>query len=598
MKPVFNELSTDVLVVGGGSAGAMAAIKAHTGGARTLVVTKGPWPSGNSTKALAGFAAAFGHADPRDNPDVHFGDVVRNGIGLCNQKLVHKWVNTICGLTDEMTGWGLELIRVGDKYHQIPWEGHTYPRMVNHHRVTGKYLMKCLEARSQALGIAALSHTVLGGLMKSGGQIAGAWAIDYRTGTAYLIRCKAVIMCTGGVGGMYPVGDNVGAVTGEGYAAAYEAGAELIGMEFGHFLPTPIHPDKMQVKFVFVGFVNGLLNESVARLYNGRGERFMFRNFPELGEQRHCSEELSRCISQEIVEGRGGAHGGVYFDVSGVPAEYRSNERYRRMFELADRAGMNLKVEPIELVTYPHDLVGGIKIDEFGRTNVAGLYAAGEAAGGSHGASRFGGSALSDCLVFGAAGGEDAARYSKKLSVSPPLDQAEISMVEDKLYGWLSRDGMDPAEALGQTRKIAFVHLNMVRSEAGLREALACAGRLRREMLTGLSARGGSDKERGNRLRHAIEAEGQTQLAALIATAALERKESRGGFFGGHYRTEYPDRDDANWLKNIVLSKGNGTINVDCEPVVELGGISDRAREVMATAWEAPDDPEHWSEAE
>ena len=259
MQIDFEEISTEVLVVGSGSAGAMAAIKAKMAGADVLVVTKGPWPSGNSTKALAGFAAAFGHANPADNTDVHFADVVRNGVGLCNQKLVHKWVNTICPLTEEMVSWGLDLVRNGDKYHQIPWEGHTYPRMVNHHRVTGKYLMKCLGDKAEQLGIKALQHTIVGGLLKSGDHVAGAWAINYRTGKAYVIRCKAVIMCTGGVGALYPYGDNVGAVTGEGYAQAFNAGAEMLGMEFGHFLTTPIFPEKMQVKFVFVGFVNGLL---------------------------------------------------------------------------------------------------------------------------------------------------------------------------------------------------------------------------------------------------------------------------------------------------------------------------------------------------
>ena len=234
--PEFIEIATDVLVVGSGSAGSMAAIRAHTAGVDTLVVTKGPWPSGNSTKALAGYAAAFGHADPRDNPDVHFADVVRNGIGLCNQQLVRKWVNSICGLTEEMRGWGLDLIRNGDKYHQIPWEGHTYPRMVCHHRVTGKYLMKCLGERSEQLGIKALAHTIVGGLFKLDGRACGAWALNYRTGDLYLIRCKSIIVCTGGLGAMYPIGDNVGAVTGEGYSLAYEAGVELTGMEFGHFL--------------------------------------------------------------------------------------------------------------------------------------------------------------------------------------------------------------------------------------------------------------------------------------------------------------------------------------------------------------------------
>ena len=598
MQLEFHELSTDVLVVGGGSAGAMAAIKAHTAGADVLVLTKGPWPSGNSTKALAGFAAAFGHADPRDNPDIHFADVVRNGIGLCNQRLVRKWVDSICGLTEEMTGWGLNLIHSGDKYHQIPWEGHTYPRMVNHHRVTGKYLMKCLGERSEKLGIKALSHTILGGLLESRGHIAGAWAFNYRTGLTNIIHCKAVIMTTGGLGAMFPVGDNVGAVTGEGYAIAYEAGAEMIGLEFGHYLPTPIFPETMRVKSVFVGFVNGLLNESDARLYNGRGERFMLHHFPDQGERRHCSEELSRHICMEIVEGRGGSHGGIYFDVSLVPDEFRNNERYRRMYELADRAGMDLRREPIELVTYPHDLVGGIKIDEWGRTNVPGLYAAGEAAGGSHGASRFGGSALSDCLVFGAASGIDAASYSAKLKTSLPLRKNGVSAIRDKILGWISREGVAPCEVLQQTSDLAFHHLNMVRSKAGLVEALSRAGVIEQDALPRVSAKCENTKDQFNRLRQAIEAEGQTRLCALIATAALEREESRGGFFGGHYRTDYSQRDDTNWRKNVVLSKDGSGTRIRHEPPVVLEDLSGEIRSVIGTEWKAPEDPRHWAESE
>ena len=346
----FNEISADVLVIGSGSAGMMAAIRAQSAGANALIVTKGPAPSGNSSKALSGYAAAFGHSDPRDNPDIHFGDVVRNGIGLSNQKLVRKWVNQICGLTEEMTTWGLDLIRIDGKYSQIPWEGHSFPRMVHHHRVTGKYLMKCLGAKSTALGVKTMSHTIIGGLFKHDGQVNGAWAVNYQTGDVYVIRCKSVIVCTGGVGAMYPLGDNVGAVTGEGYALAFDAGTDMIGMEFGHFLPTPIFPEKMQARFVFSGLVNGLINEAGARLYNGNGERFMYRHFPETGEKRQCSEQVSRRICEEIVAGRGGAHGGIYFDASDVPAEFREQDRYRRLFELADRADMNLKRDPIELV--------------------------------------------------------------------------------------------------------------------------------------------------------------------------------------------------------------------------------------------------------
>lgn len=593
----FTELFTDVLVVGSGSAGAMAAIRAQSNGAEVVVVTKGPWPSGNSSKALSGFAAAFGHADPRDNPDVHFADVVRNGIGLCNQRLVRKWVDEICGLTEEMRGWGLDLIRSDGKYSQIPWEGHTFPRMVHHHRVTGKYLMKCLGAKSEAMGIKALSHTIVGGLFKREGQVNGAWAVNYQTGEIYLIRCKSVIMCTGGVGAMYPIGDNVGAVTGEGYALAFDAGAELTGMEFGHFLASPIFPAKMQVKFVFIGFVNGLINESNARLYNGLGERFMFRYYPETGEKRRSSEELSRRIAEEILAGRGGARGGIYFDASDVPAEFRDNDRYRRMYELADRAGMDLRRDPIELVTYPHDLVGGVKINELGRTNVPGLYAAGEAAGGSHGASRFGGSALSDCLVFGSASGIDAAAFSHQHTHHSEIDAAQLDQCRSKLDRWRQGKGTRPREVLDHLSQMAFRHLNMVRNESGLNAVLEDVSRLKSTDLPGLSIVPGHEAP-AVQMREAIEAEGQTRLCELMAHAALERRESRGGFFGGHYRTEYPAIDNEHWRKNIVLSNRGNAIAITHEDPVLLDGLSSEIEQTIATAWRPPNDPAHWAEAE
>ncbi len=592
----FSEVDTDVLVIGSGAAGMMAAIKAHAAGADVLVATKG---AANSTKALSGFAAAFGHADRRDNPDVHFADVIRNGVGLCNQKLVRIWVDRICGLTEEMTGWGLDLVREGDKYLQIPWEGHTYPRMVNHYRVTGKYLMKCLVDRSRELRIKTLSHIVIGGLFKSGEQVSGAWGFDYQTGNTYLIRAKTAILCSGGLGALYPLGDNVGAVTGEGYSIAFAAGAELIGMEFGHFLPTPIHPVKMQMRVVFAGFINGLLNEGNARLYNGIGERFMFRHFGAQGEKRHSSETLSRSIALEILEGRGGRHGGIYFDVSDVPEELRRHDRYRRMYEVAERGGLDLCRDVIELVTYPHDLVGGIKIDERARTNVPGLYAAGEAAGGAHGASRFGGSALSDCLVFGVIAGEEAARQAMAAGRQLALDDKQVAAVGAKFDGWLSGDGgVKPSDAIERIRALAFRDLNMVRNGEGLRRALDQAGSMQRELLPRLRARADSDQERYTALREAIEVDGQTELCRLIATAALERKESRGGFFGGHYRADYPALDDEHWKKNIVLRNDACSIAVDHEPVVTLDALSSDIKQVMATAWKAPDDPAHWAESE
>jgi fumarate reductase (CoM/CoB) subunit A len=592
----FTGIDVDVLVVGSGSAGIMAAIRAKQADADVLLVTKGPLPSGNSCKALSGYAAAFGHSDPRDNPDVHFADVVRNGVGLSNQKLVRKWVDEICGLTLEMTGWGLDLIRDDGKFSQIPWEGHTYPRMVHHHRVTGKYLMKALSARSGQLGVRIMPHTIIGGFFRKDGAVNGAWAANCQTGELHLIRAKTVIVCTGGVGALYPFGDNVGAVTGEGYAFAFDAGAELLGMEFGHFLATPVFPEKMQAKLSFVGFVNGMINESRGRLYNGVGERFMYRYYPETGEKGRKAEELVRCIGAEMIAGRAGAHGGVYFDASDVPDDFRERERYRRFFELAERAGMNLRRDPLEIVPYPHDLVGGIKIDEDGRTNVRGLYAAGEAAGGSHGASRFGGSALSDCLVFGSAGGRNAAAEARAQARHSELDADQLEAVRARLAGWQHGRGRRPREVLHDLSRMAFRHLNMVRSGDGLNAVLLQVAEMKKAELPSMAVDAGEGMPA--RLREAIEADGQARLCELMARAALERQESRGGYFGGHYRVEFPERDDENWLKNIVLSNRGGKVALHHEEPVRLEGQSDLIRAVVATEWRPPNDPSHWAVTE
>ncbi|EJW09890.1 Succinate dehydrogenase flavoprotein subunit [Rhodovulum sp. PH10] len=563
----------------------MAAIKAHDAGADVLVVTKGAWGSGNTVKALAGFAAAFGHADPRDNPDVHFGDVVRNGVGLCNQKLVRKWVNTICGLTEEMRSWGLDLKRIGDKYSQIAWEGHTYPRMINHNRETGKYLIKCLRERASSLGIKVIEQMVIGGLLKADGEATGAWGFNYETGELFHFRCKTVIVCTGGFGAMYPVGDNVMQATGEGYAQAFDAGAKMIGMEFAHFLPTPIHPEGMHTRGVFTRITNGLLSAG-ARLYNGHGERFMFGYFPEQGEKGHSMEPLCRRIAQEITEGRAGLHGGIYFDLSDVPTRLREEEQYKRLFISADRSDIDLRRQPIELSTYPHDLVGGIRIDEFGRTNVPRLFAAGEAAGGSHGASRFGGSALSDCLVFGAASGEAAAALARDTNAVPPTNRAALDDVRGRLDAWSSGKGASPAEVRDRIRDLAFRHLNMVRSGPGLEAVLQEVKAFRRDVLPTMCTKVDGSLDFAL-LRQAIEAEGQVRLCELLATAALDRKESRGGYFGGHYRTEYEQQDDAGWLKNIVLCNDKGEIRIEYEAPVTLESLSKDAAATIATPWRA-----------
>ncbi|MBA7624508.1 Fumarate reductase flavoprotein subunit [subsurface metagenome] len=563
-----SKMSTDVLVVGSGAAGAMAAIKAMAEGAEVLVVTKGPFPSGNSSIALAGYAVALGNADPRDNPQVHFEDSIKAGNGLSNQKLVRTWVTKIVELTREMDSWGIDLIKDGDKFAQRPWEGHTYPRMVHHHLATGKAVMKCLGKKSQEIGVKVLEHTIVGGLLKKDGMVVGAWGIQYQTGQLLFIEAKAVILTTGGMGHLFPITDNVKTITGEGYTMAFRAGAELIQMEFCHFLPTVCYPEEMKMPSVILGRVNGLINKGGARLYNAWGERFMKKYYPDRGDTVGGGEELTRAIGLEIYEGKGSPHGGIYLDVSDVPPEMQKTD-FADIWDKAARASIDLGYQPIELAPYPHDLVGGIKIDETGSTGVPGLFAAGEAAGGAHGASRFGGSAVADALAFGAISGRNAAHYAGQVEKQSPPDEQQLGEVQGAVETLLSRkEGIKPSVLTKSVQTLANDYLNVGRDEKGLKKALGKLEQMEREMLPQMSAWAEDRKESAAILRQAIEVDGQLELARAIATAALQRQESRGGYFGGHYRTDHPSQDDENWLKNIVLKREHGAISCRTEPPV------------------------------
>jgi len=564
----IKEITTDVLVVGGGGAGAMATIKAMAEGAKVLVATKGPFPSGNTSIAMGGFAVALGHADPRDNPQVHFEDAIKAGNGLNNRKLVRTWVTKIVELTREMDSWGIDLIKEGDKFAQRPWEGHTYPRMVHHYQTTGKAVTKCLGQKSKEMGVQALEHTIVGGLLKGDEAVAGAWGIQYLTGQLLFIKAKAVVLTTGGMGHLFPITDNVRTITGEGYALALRAGAELIDIEFCHFLATPCYPEKMKVRYVFQSHLNNLLNRGEARLHNSLGERFMKKHYPDTGEKEKGGEQITRAIGLEICEGRGTVHGGIYLDVSDVPPEMQKT-LFPRIWDSAARAGIDLSYQPIELAPNPHDLVGGVRIDETGSTNVRGLFAAGEAAGGAHGASRFGGSALSDALAFGAISGRNAAHYTRQLKRQLPWNEQQLVEVQHRLESLsLTKEGIKPSELKKSVQALANNYLNVVRNEDGLKKALHELEQIKRDMLPQMSAWAEDQKEQAIRLRGAIEADGQLELAEIIATAASCRQESRGGYFGGHYRSDYPEQDDENWLKNIILKKEQGVISCRTEPPV------------------------------
>jgi fumarate reductase (CoM/CoB) subunit A len=405
--------------------------------------------------------------------------------------------------------------------------------------------------------------------------VVGAWGIEYQTGQLLFIRAKAVILSTGGMGHLFPRTDNVKTITGEGYTLAFRAGAELREMEMCRFVLSICYPEQMTLAAGFRSPVDfhlifHLMNKGGARLYNGLGERFTKRQHPDTEERGRGNEQLIRDIGWEICEGRGSAHGGIYLDVSDVPPEMQKKD-FAVLWDTAARIGVDLSYQPVEVAPHPHDFIGGVRIDETTRTGVPGLFAAGEVTGGSHGSSRMGGQALSEALAFGAIAGRNASSYSKKLGKPLPWNEQQLAGVREGIENWLSsKKGLRPSALKRSIQTIADECLGVVKNEKGLTKALRELENMEREMLPQMTAWAGDPKAEAVNLRDAIEADGQLELAKIIATAALYRKESRGGYYGGHYRSDYPSRDDKNWMKNIVLKREQGAITCyTAAPVME-----------------------------
>jgi fumarate reductase (CoM/CoB) subunit A len=390
--------------------------------------------------------------------------------------------------------------------------------------------------------------------------VSGAWGIRISTGHLLLIRAKAVILSTGGMGHLFPITDNTRAITGEGYALAFRAGAELVDMEMTHFLTALCYPLGLKAGHVVERSLVAALSKGDVRLYNGLGERFMKKHDPKAGEKEKSGEALTRAIGLEICEGRASSHGGVYVDVSDLLPEMRKT-LFSRLWNTLQRADLDLAFQPLELAPGPHDFLGGVKIDEKAACTVPGLFAAGEASGGAHGATRLAGSSLADALAIGGIAGRSAARYARQLKNHGPLDKRQLQDIERKVGDLLSRkEGMGPAEIKERIQNVAHRYLNVIRNADGLQKALQKLRRIEQEMLPNLSAWNKDERRSFVGLQKAIEVDGQLELAKIIASSALCRQESRGGHYGGHFRCDYPNQDDENWIKNIALSLDHGEI--------------------------------------
>jgi succinate dehydrogenase / fumarate reductase flavoprotein subunit len=550
----------DVLIVGAGGAGLRAAIEALAQGVRVGVVCKSLLGKAHTVMAEGGIAAAMANVDTSDDWSTHFCDTMRGGKFLNNWRMAQLHAQEAPERVRELEQWGALFDRTenGDIL-QRAFGGHTFKRLCHVGDRTGLEMIRTLQDRGVHLGIDVYMECTITRLLKDGDRIAGAFGYWREQGRFVIFRAKSVIICTGGIGKAWKITSNSWEYTGDGMALSYHAGADLMDMEFVQFHPTGM---------VWPPGVQGILVTEAVRgeggvLRNKSGERFMERYDPKKMELS-TRDVVARSIYTEVREGRGTEHGGAFLDISHKPADYVKRKlpsMYHQFLELAD---VDITRGPMEVGPTCHYMMGGIRVDaETAQTSVPGLFAAGEAAVGLHGANRLGGNSLSDLLVFGRRAGQAAAAHAKQNEL-PQADSSQVEEAAQQTLAPFERAEGDSPYAIHDDLQSTMQNLvGIFRDEPDLRQALS--------ELDELKARAARVRVEGSRLFNpgwhlAWDLHSMLTVAEAVTRSALARRESRGA----HSRIDYPGLDDVWGKKHNVVVKKDGTMTLVETPVLEM----------------------------
>jgi succinate dehydrogenase / fumarate reductase flavoprotein subunit len=558
----------DVLIIGAGGAGLRAAIEALAQGASVGVVCKSLLGKAHTVMAEGGIAAAMANVDPADNWKVHFRDTMSGGKFLNNLRMAQLHAQEAPERVRELEQWGALFDRTENgAILQRAFGGHTFKRLCHVGDRTGLELIRTLQDRGVQQGVDCYMECTVTRLLVENGRFAGAFAYWRENGRFIVFKAKAVVIATGGIGKVYTVTSNSWEYTGDGMALAYEAGAELMDMEFVQFHPTGM---------VWPPGVQGILVTEAVRgeggiLRNKLGERFMEKYDPKRMELS-TRDVVARAIYTEVREGRGTEHGGAYLDISQKPAEYVKKKlpsMYHQFKELAD---VDITKEPMEVGPTCHYMMGGIRVEaETGQASVPGIFAAGEAAAGLHGANRLGGNSLSDLLVFGRRAGMAAAAHAKQTAYAS-LDNAQMQDAERELLAPFSNKGENPYAVHRDLQTVMQSLVGIYRNKEDLERAL--------DELQTLKARAAAASVEGSRMFnpgwHLMgELKSMLLVSEAVAKSAMARTESRGA----HSRIDYPDLDKAWGQKHNIIADERGQMVRREMPIAPM---PDDLKEVLA----------------
>ncbi len=580
----------DVVVIGAGGAGLRAAIEASAQGAKTALVCKSLLGKAHTVMAEGGIAAALAHVDAQDNWQTHFKDTMKGGQMLSNWRMAQLHAQEAPERVRELERWGAVFDRTPDgRILQRPFGGHTYRRLAHVGDRTGLELIRTLQDRGVHQGIAVFMECTVTRLLKDGDRVTGAFAYWRENGRFVVFKAKATVLATGGVGKAFKITSNSWEYTGDGHALAYEAGNELLDMEFVQFHPTGM---------VWPPGVMGILVTEGVRaeggiLRNSKGERFMWKYLPENKRAEFAKNEdeakewladhigggtpdfnkrppelstrdnVARAIYTEVKEGRGSPHGGVFLDIAYLPAEHVKKKLPSMYHQFKDLADVDITREPMEVGPTTHYIMGGMYVEpDTGAGNLPGLFGAGEVTAGVNGSNRLGGNSLSDLIVFGCRAGAGAAAYAKQ-APAPVVHDDPIERAGRELLAPFEGKGEDPYALQRELQEAMQSLVGIYREEKDMLKAL--------EKIQELKGRLATVRVDGSRMYNpgwhlSWDLRNMLLCAEAITRSALDRKESRGG----HSRLDFPKMDPGHAKHNTRLRKAGETMAIDRKPLPEM----------------------------
>ena len=561
--PEYETVDVSVLVVGAGAAGARTAIElAERGVDDVLVLGKRGHGDAHTTWARGGINGALGTHDPEDSWAIHAADTLNEGHFLNDPAMVETVTEQMPERLRELDDWGMEFSRTDDgRIDQRFFGAQSFRRTAFAGDHTGESILNTLVARAQELSVPYRENVMITKLLSDGEGLYGAVGFDMDTGDFLLFNAGNVVLAAGGYAAIYnrhTSRDDEN--NGDGPALAYDAGAELMNMEFVQFHPKGMEVDESDPEWE--PWSGRLVTEAVrgegGHLYNTEGERFMERYSPDQMEL-DARDVVARAIAKEITEGRGTDNGGVYLDLSHKSGAF-IRERLPRMYERFHDLGVDMAEQPVEVAPTAHYGMGGVAVDEYGETSVDGLFAIGETMAGVHGANRLGGNSLAETVAFGVVAGKRVAERTDGPGTVPERIRTEVAQPQFRdLDALAGRDGRyDVMTVVTELQDVLWEHAGILRDEESLQaglDKLAAVGEKAADMDVGPIT--------SPAFEFAVDIGFMLTAAEAVLRGALERTESRGA----HYRTDHPDRV-ADWQRNIYFERADvGGMTSYTEPV-------------------------------